>query len=343
MKNWLKKLFHVNPTDPLLFTGALPDSRQPIDKTEDIAFGEVVASAAAVNWNKTAFRVFPELNQRLSYMCGAFSGKKHLGVSYSQKYPGDAWIDFSEEDIYQRRSNQDTPGMALWDIFRILSEGVTLKALTNATINTDADAETCKIDSWKRERIGAAFAIDKPVYVPSGAFETIASVIQTTGKTVICTMYFTADEWSLEFPLAKYSNLDFGLSLHHFANAVDFVTLNGVRYLVFEDSAHFGGISRRFVSKDFFVARNYPGATANGYMMNFKFYPVQNGAKYDGSIVSLQKCLQSIGLFPANVGFIESVGPITREAIKKFQAANGIGPVGTLTDETRALITSRFS
>jgi hypothetical protein len=48
MIDFLKKLFSLKTTPPP-FTGALPDDRQPSERTEDVHFSEIVAMANAVN------------------------------------------------------------------------------------------------------------------------------------------------------------------------------------------------------------------------------------------------------------------------------------------------------
>jgi len=332
--NWFKSFFTWNP--PLITTGALIST-----DIAPVVFSDIVGKANVVNWDKTTFRSFPVLNQKSSYMCGAFSAKKHLGIGYAQKYG--KYIDFSEEDVYQRRRNFGEQGMYFTDITKIMTEGVTLKILTDVNIKRDSDADDYVIALWKRD-VGKVFAISQPVYIPTGAFETIASVIQTTGKSVIGLMYFTYDEWATEYPkVVKSMDYDNPSAFHHFINFVDYVTINGIKYLVVEDSAHFGGISVRFVSKHFLEARNIPTPMANAYLMNFKFEKTEIASiHFTGSIISLQECLQALGYFPTNVSKAENIGPTTKKALEKFQNAYSLPVTMKLDDATRSLVTRLF-
>lgn len=338
MFDWLKKYYlrAINPN--FNFTGALV-----AEDEAPIVFSDVVAKANVVDWKKTTYRSFPAFNQNRTNECGAFSGKKHLGICYAQKYKN--FIEFSEEDIYQRRITK-VAGMYLPDIMRIMQEGVTLKALTNVDNITDADADNAVIDKWKRD-VGKLFAINQPIYIPAGDFDTIASVIQTTGKSVIGMMYFTYDEWARSVPKYLYPSLEWTSSstLRHFINFVDYATIDGQQVLVVEDSAWFGGLSTRFVTREFLKARNVPVPMANAYMMNFKFDTSATGGtqpRFDGTIISLQKCLQSLGMFPSNVSYFEGIGNVTKGALAKFQSANGLAITENFDSATRAVITQLF-
>ena len=54
----------------------------------------------------------------------------------------------------------------------------------------------------------------------------------------------------------------------------------------------------------------------------------------------LQKLLKSLGYFPDDVGDTGYFGSITEDAVKKFQAANGIETVGVVGPKTRAVLNS---
>ena len=63
--------------------------------------------------------------------------------------------------------------------------------------------------------------------------------------------------------------------------------------------------------------------------MNFQMQnneAIPERPKFDGSVVSAQKCFKWEGLFPANVPEIENWGPITRTACIAFQKRYGIEP-----------------
>ena len=325
LKYWLR---NENP----LPTGALIDDRKPIEKIDDVHFEEIVASAAPVNWvTKTSFRTYPVLNQRSSYTCGANALSKSWGIQLEQKYG--KYVQLSRGHIYQRRIGKGE-GMALHDMFRIASEGATLEQLTGEEIYKDADADKLPIDTLQNA-LGQVFAVNKGIYLGND-IETIASVIQTTGKGVIMLAYFLSGEWSKEYPTIVNPLLTVNdpSSLRHFIVAVDYTLINGKKYLVIEDSAHFGAINRRFLSEEF-IKNRVMGA---GYLMNFK-YGTSKKVSYDGwTIISAQECLQAEGLFPTNISFAENIGNVTRGALEKFQKKYGLTVTRTLDTDTKNLL-----
>ncbi len=258
--------------------------------------------------------MFPVYNQNQTSMCGANALSKALGIAYTTSYG--SFIPFSRADIYQRRINKPEAGMTFPDMFKIASEGVTLEQLTPKELHSDSDADNLQIESFKRE-VGKVFSTNSGIYLAND-IDTIASVIQTTGKGVILLTYFNAGEWSKEYPTIVDLGLNVVTALRHFVVAVDFTLVNGIKYLVVEDSAWFGGLNRRYVSEEWVKKRVYSA----GYPMNFKF--MVGGVKrpvYDGlTVISAQECLRFEGLFPVNVKLFEGVGPTTRKALKSFQS-----------------------
>lgn len=318
--------------------GANLDLRLPEDRIDDIHLHDIVANANAVLWKeKTEIRKFPILDQNQSYMCGANALAKALGIIFNNKFG--SYIAFSRADIYQRRYNKPEGGMSMPDMFRIAGEGVTLEQLTPKEILTDADADTMVIEGYKKD-IGKTFAIKGGgVYLPSD-IDTIASVIQTTGKSVILLTYFNAGEWSKEYPSIVDRNLTVFNGLRHFVDAVDFVLIGGKKYLVVEDSAHFGNITVRYVSEEWVSKRVY-GA---GYPMNFKFQ-AQAGDRptYNNlTVISAQECLRFEGCFPINVDYFESIGPTTRKALLAFQMKYGLAQTSQLDQATRAKLMALY-
>lgn len=309
------------------FTGALLDSRPPEEKVDDIHFSEIVASANPVNWQErypNNYRKFPELNQHSSNSCGANALSKALGTNLYARYG--SYIQLSRFYIYKCRENAPTAGMSLPDMFKIASQGVPLEAITPSKGETDADYEKITIKPWMVKE-GETWKVTKGIYVQPD-METIASIIQTTGKGVILLTWFLAGEWSKEVP---YTVQKLGLndpsSLRHFVTAVDYVLYLGKKYLVIEDSAWFGGINRRLVSEEWLRDRVYIA----GYLMNFAFEGTQEKPSYDGStIVSAQECLRAEGLFPSNISFVENIGPVTRAALINFQTRYALKTSGII-------------
>lgn len=330
-----------NANKDLYHTGALLDNRTPEEKANDIHFSEIVASANPVVWTEkypSKVRRFPKMNQNQTNMCGAFALPKSLGIMFSQKYG--KFIEFYPPDIYQRRANKTSAGMMLHDMMRIAKEGVTLAQFFKADYYTDADAEKIGIEQWHRD-VGKIFAVEGDVIIPND-IETIASVIQTTGKAPIFLTYFTAGEYSKEMPyiVEKSLRIDGSNTLRHFIVGVDTTLYKGVKAIYIEDSAWFGGFSERLLTEDWIKNRVYEVR----YTMNFKF-SIKTGDRpsYDGqTIVSAQKCLRYDGLFPDNVDLIENLGPLTRKAISLFQQKYKIAVTSNLDLSTKDMLRKLF-
>jgi len=322
------------------FTGALLTKDPVGTREDDIKFDEIVASANTPIWTEkpeSKWRVFPELNQFGSFMCGAFSMKKLVGVYYWLRHG--VWIEFSEEDIYQRRFNKPGAGMSVDDLYKIIGDGVTLKLLTGVFISEDADADNAKI-SIPAQEVGKAFKMGKKIVLPAD-IDVIASVIQTTGKAVHYMTFFTSSEWGQLQPQIYNRSLNgyAPSTLRHFVTFTDSFLYNGRKVLLVEDSAHFGGISRRLVDQEWLSKRSL----AITYPMNFKYEGGGDRPVFDGSVISTQRILRYEGFFPSNVSFTENIGPVTKEALKKFQAKYGIDPVGTLGPITKAKLAELYS
>lgn len=333
--DFLKKWFPTVEDEPK-GPGALIEELPPIDEEKKITLNEIVGMVSAVPWEEKGdkIRKFPEYDQKRTMMCGAFSAKKMLGILYWLKYG--TWVEFSEEDVYQRRRNKPNAGMYMSDIFDLMKQGITLKLLTGAKISTDADADNCKIEPFKRD-VGKAFALKdaEPIWINAKDIEEIASVIHVTGKGILLNVFFTSDEWSRTKPKVIDLGLYYGSkrALLHFITATDSTLINGKKYIVIEDSSLFGGFSRRFIDAEFLKAR----VQYAGYTMTFKFAEDNTRPKFTGSIISLQECLRSIGYFPTNISLVESFGPVTRKYLTAFQKDYGLPQVATFPLEKSTL------
>lgn len=266
-------------------TGALVNTRTPEETQTDVHFAEIVATAATVVWLAkvaSAWRKFPAFNQASSNACVAFSMAKILGVMRWLK--DGVFVTFAGGDIYRRRPNKPGAGMESTAPYAIAAQGVTLEALLPTQNMGDTQIDGLKIPDYVGE-VGELFAIQNPkaIVLPIGDIDAVASVIQQTGKAVMVWFYFTSREWGSNIsPLGSDFNVPVIMdnlanpqspaSLRHSLAAVDFTMYGGVKALVIEDSAWFGGFNRRIITEDWFRARNFFSA----YPMNFKQVRVSN-------------------------------------------------------------------
>lgn len=92
------------------------------------------------------------------------------------------------------------------------------------------------------------------------------------------------------------------------------------------------------------AAMKWTQADTNDANGSFDMAPFWNGKyarsrpKYDGSMISLQRCLRFEGMFPTANKYAENYGPITKAAViafqKKYMIVPAIGNFGSITRAT---------
>lgn len=327
--------------------GAAFDKRTPEEQAKDYKFEEIVASAAPVNWTEkisTSWRKFPIFNQDGSGSCVAQTLAKLMGVLYYLK--NGVYVHFSATHIYQRRANKPEGGMAGVDAFEIGRKGVTLEVLTPSQDMNDVQMDGIKIENYKNE-VGKVFSLGNYIVGPVKDLETIASIIQETGKAVMVWYYFKHDEWT-DVPMVKYPTLDLQLASRHSVTAVDFTLYQGKKCLIIEDSwgPNFGKGGQRIITEEFHSARNWFVA----HPMNFKFdeavvVPITPKltktlklGMTDPEVKTLQDILRAKGLFPLNAQSTGYFGSVTDKGVRSFQSKNGLAVDGVVGPITRELL-----
>lgn len=338
--------------------GALIDDRPESAKEKDYRFEEVVASAAPVNWRKkkdSEIRKFPIFNQGRSGSCVAQTGKKQVGV-YAFLKTG-AFFPVSASHLYQRRSNRPGGGMIGANAFEIMQKGIAPSAFAPDENMSDSEMDALVVSPFAAH-VGEAFSIGNYLTVKAGDIDTIASIIQETGKAVMVWFYFQYDEWTSR-PTVKNPSLDLyaGATSRHSVAAVDFtLTEDGKKALVIDDSwgpSAGNGAGQRIIDEDFFRARNWFAAHfmnfayENGEMTEKPSHQFLRDMEYspvfqtDSEVIALQECLKWEGLFPANVESSGYYGQITKKAVEVFQqkydiARKGDAGFGRVGPKTRA-------
>lgn len=334
------------------YIGILPDNRIEEEKAKDYKFEELVVSAAPVNWkekSQTDWRKFPIYDQGQSGSCVAQTMRKLQSIYFflgSNFFP-----HLSASHIYQRRANKPSAGMMGHDAFQIAQKGVTLEEFAPSHRLSDSQMDNIKVVPFMEE-VGKTFAIGQYLSVKPD-IDTIASIIQQTGKGVMLWFYFKQKsptrEW-IDVPKV----LDPGLNLYasdtarHSITAVDFTLYNGKKALIIEDSWGLDAAmqGQRVITEDFFNARCYFAA----HFMNFKFEttdPTNNEPflqdlelnMENTEVQRLQDVLKKLGYFPTNVASTGFYGNITATAVGKFQEAynivakggSGYGRLGPIT------------
>lgn len=329
----------INPIARLLQgnkgTGAILDNRPEAEKLKDFRFEEIVASVSPVQWvekPQAQWRKFPIFDQNGSGSCVAQTLAKLLGILYWQK--NNEYVHFSATHIYQRRVNRPSGGMVGINALDIAREGVTLEVLAPSQKMTDGQMDATIVAPYKQD-VGKVFKIGNYVVLPIKDIETVASVIQQTGKGVMVWFYFLSDEWT-DVPFIRDAQLNQYASniSRHSVTAVDFTLYKGKKAIIIEDSwGQFYGLNgQRVITEDFFKARNFFAA----YPIAFKFDEQQEESgkptytftkplefspsfKTDPDVVALQNILKYEGMFPQNVDSTGYYGSVTAKGVYAFQ------------------------
>lgn len=315
--------------------GALLDTRSEEEKAKDYTFSEIVSAVEPVIWKEkpqSEWRKFPIFSQDGSTSCVAQTLRKLYGVYFWLKTG--VWVDISASHIFQRRQNRPAQGMAGVDAFEIARKGTTLEQFAPSENMTDAQMDSVKVIPFM-EKIGEIFKLGQYVTVSPTDIDTIASIIQKTGKAVMVWFYFKYPEWT-NVPTTQ-GNLELYASstLRHSVAAVDFTLYKNQKALIIDDS---WGLDKamngqRIITEDFFNKRNFFAA----HFQNFAFEEVaivKPIHKFDkdlkfgqtnGDIVKLQDILKYEGLFATNVASSGYYGTVTSKAVLAFRAKRGVG------------------
>jgi hypothetical protein len=336
-------------------SGAVIDERSEEAKGKDYFITETVSAFAPVDWvekPRASWRKFRDQDQDGSGSCVAQTIKKLAGV---QLWLEDGtYVEPSATTIYQYRSNKPQGGMIGVEAFDIWKDyGIGLEAFTPSQLMNDEQMDSVKIEKYKKD-IAKVFSITGHIGIRAGAFEEVASVIQTTQKAVMVWFFFNNEEWSREIPMVIDPNTNpYTAWARHSVACVDFTLVDGKKYLVIEDSAHFGGLTRRLISEEFFTARNFFAR----YAMNFRFkensqdvIPPPETHKFKDSmfyipldakgnisdmvlhekqkaeVMKLQDILKHEGLFALNIDSTGYYGAITAKAVLLFQKKYAVAP-----------------
>jgi hypothetical protein len=305
---------------------------------------EELLPAGSVSWKpKTPDQLkhYAIWNQDGSSACVAFSKAKQLSIEVF-RLTG-VWLDFSPASVYQLRHNAPGLGMEIADANEIVNKrGAALEALMKSQMLSES-----QIMAVRRSKVADLFAaaiaeaVVSYVYVDV-ALNPIAARLEE-GRSVSLLLFANFDEYAKD-PVIKHPSLRYeDAEIRHEVVAVDYYvhpTLGKSLYI--EDSWGLGGgiggrrsfsedfLSKRVILADCFAVFDFEGG-------------VGQRPKYDGTIISLQKCLRFEGLFPTDVPLAESYGPVTKEAVRKFQVKYGISPAaGTFGPVTKAKITSLY-
>lgn len=336
--NWFLNIF--KPQKEEVFPGAILEENVGSLKNErDVLFQDIVSAPAPVDWQPLDLNNLPNwpvLNQDRASSCVAFTMALMATIVFFLR--SDVMIVFSGKWLYNWRRNKPGLGMISDDIFNIAStKGMIPEELMPSQNQSEAEINTFDPKPWHLE-VGKALKISpRRVIVPVKDIETVASIMQVTKKPIMVWFNFAGIEWQ-DIPYVS----GYDAPNRH---SVTFIPpmlkdqrtvgiINGKKAIVIQDSWGLKATSlngKRVITEDFYKSRNLFAA----YFMNFYFDEGKGDRPwYDGTVVSLQKCLQFEGCFPLNVTPVENYGPTTTESVRKFQVKYNLPQDGKLNSAT---------
>lgn len=340
--NYLSLIQKFFVKSPKGFTGAILPTQKEID--ESVKFSEIVATAAPVKWlplDINNLPAWPQYDQNQTYECVPTTDSLEDTILYYLRYGN--IVKFSPTWKYIHRVNRPGGGMIGTNIQKISQEVGALPYDLMPTPMTEAETNQIKPEKWMYDIAKVLQTDDHDILIPVKDIETLVSIMQVTGKPIMVWFDFNWIDWAKTKP-------SIGLYDPALRHSVTFIPpkpgtmsyglYNGEKTIVIQDSTGLnttmGG--KRLITESFFKKYNVFAR----YKMRFRFDTTTGTEHYDGSVISLQRCLRTLGYFPTNVSLVESFGPLTRASLKKFQEANGLPSTGVLDDVTKATLINKF-
>lgn len=309
------------------YTGILPDNRSKKLKDKDYSLDEI-AFGSSEYLTKTEADKSKKLltirDQAVTSQCVCFSTCSVLenteGIVLSPVY------------LYTQRKNKPDPGCYYNDIGDIVvNQGVCREEIL-PTPTDEKSANTTQVTPEARE--DAKKYKQKSYLVKENPTIDYIKDIVNSGDSLLASIFATGKEWGQEYPelINKKITIDTAPIRHAITILPNSAhTYKGKKYVIIQDSAHFGKVVFRYVSEDFIKARmriiqNFTDleyiepqkwitpALYKGYKFTRDLTVGINGE----DVNALQEILKVNGYFP-NVKTTYYFGGLTRQAVKDFQ------------------------
>jgi len=322
------------------FSGALQDT----EDVRDYKLEEIASVGVPVWKEKKEYNHYTIRDQSSSYSCVAQSVATLLEAMLRKNGKD---VPVSAKPIYVKRTNEGG-GMYFREAMDIGSKnGSTLEYLVPSQNMTEEqmndDSDITMFDIYVGDLLSGMAYISVPF-----DFNAIASVLDK-GNPLIVGFVWDYDEWDREFPKI---NTNSKRQYHHCNAIVDYTLINGVKYLVIQDSwgKGKGKNGLRFISEEWLSRM-----TACWYyeLMMFNEIESDTNQKFekdlefgmrDPDVIRLQDFLKAQGYFPINIESTGYYGSITVKAVRDFQLDKGIisspedGGAGRCGPKTREVI-----
>lgn len=321
--NWLKSLKQRNST------GLVDDPRPLAQKNLDFLHEERVITAPAGPFDnaKITDSPFPNLDQHQTLSCVPHG--VGLALAIERKVDTGVYQSVAPMFPYRLRSNFPGGGSYPQEIFSIYKNFGAPLYTTLPTPLTEAEANAIGITN--NERAEAKIFAGKSYFtvkVPNN-IDTLAQIAQLGHAVPVC-FFSTQSEWSRQYPVILVPSLTSQSPMANIKHEVCILpnsgfTENGIKYVVIQDSALFGGISLRYVPEDFIAARVYDAGywdtvavIGSGPRPQHQFTKTLTYGMNNTEVQWLQKLLISEGFLPSDcaTGYF---GGATLGALHAFQ------------------------
>lgn len=301
------------------------------DDTNLYKQSEVVASFAQPQFKvktEKEIRSFPYQYQGDKSACVAYTAAKIAMIMYWLQTG--KLIKISPTPIYSKRSNKPGLGMIFSDVRKLASENMIPEVYVPADELTEEEMTNYVIDD-KLANMGDGLGLATDWIEMDKDFDTVAATMQITGKPTMLWFYFGPKEFfGLKIPRAVLRVFSWW---RHSVTGVDTYKKadSGIEYIRIEDSADKEHLYKKDIDREFFNSRIILAA----YPQRFKYDKDMAKPVYNGTIVSVQKCLVYEGFMPTATVFAENVGPLTQAGLRKLQQAKGFVVTGTISAEVK--------
>jgi hypothetical protein len=270
--------------------------------------------------------------------------------------------------IYRHRANFPGEGMWHFDIGDILVK-------MGANLNKNIEKTEVSYNAYKPtpKDLQEALQYKQSSYIvlenDKFTIDDIAYIVNDLKRPLILFVYWNGKEWNTDFPVAKGDLTPQTAQYRHYVTVLpnSAYTYKKQKYVIIQDSAHFGKKHIRHLSEDWVNKRIYTGlyftemvkedspSLPNIFKKNGIDIKFEKDLKFGDvgiDVELLQQVLKLFGFFPRNIEPTGYYGGITRQAVKDFQKAHEksilwtIGlkkPTGYFGPSTRKVINQLIS
>lgn len=271
-------------------------------------------------------------NQKATGSCVAHSSALCGGIL--EEIEGKPYIRLAPAYIYALRQNHPAMGMYVVDAGNILRKRGCPPFEVLPTPATEAEINKIKVTP-EFDKLAEPFKAGNFFTIYSKKIDDYANVTNNIGLPVLLNVFGTNAEWSKEVPEVIEPNLTFTDAKVQVQHAVVILpnsayTHRGKKYVIVQDSAHFGGKKVRHLSEDWFANRVVMGLywltlpnPVEFTPQPFKFSLTLKYGDRGEEVRQMQNFLRSQGHFP-NIETTGAFYGVTLDAVKKFQEAHRV-------------------